>query len=82
MISIVITAFKEPRTIGKAIEHFLKQDIGEEFEIIVSAPDEETLGVARTFQKRHNNIRMFKDPGKGKSWALNILFKKMRPSNI
>ena len=43
MLSIIITSFHEPRTIGKAIESFINQDIREKYELIVAAPDKETL---------------------------------------
>lgn len=75
-ITLLITAFKEPTT-DKAIEAAINQDTNKEYNIIVSAPDEETLDIARKFQKKHKNIEIFKDPGKGKSYALNILFKKL-----
>ncbi|KKS14334.1 MAG: hypothetical protein UU72_C0049G0008, partial [candidate division WWE3 bacterium GW2011_GWB1_41_6] len=77
-ITIIITAFKEPKTIGKAISTFLNQKTKYKFDILVSAPDEETLNVARTFQKKHNNIKILKDPGKGKSFALNLAFSKIK----
>src|SRR3989344_4220778 len=47
MISIVITSFKEPKTIGKAIEAILNQKINDDYELIVAAPDDETLDVAK-----------------------------------
>jgi cellulose synthase/poly-beta-1,6-N-acetylglucosamine synthase-like glycosyltransferase len=74
MISIVITAFKEPKTIAKAIESFVNQDIKEKYELIVSAPDKETLDVV----KKNKKIKLFKDPGKGKSYALNLLLPKLK----
>jgi len=84
--TIIITTFKEPKTIGKAIKAFLEQDLLKEdskkkikdFEIIVSAPDDETLNVAKEFSKKDNRIKPFKDPGKGKMFALNLLFKKLK----
>lgn len=71
--SFVITSFKEPKTIGKAIQHALNQKTKRQYEIIVSAPDKETLDVARKYK-----VKIFKDPGKGKSLALNDLFKKVK----
>ena len=78
MISIVITSFKEPETIGKAIESFINQDIKEKYELIVSAPDEETLDVVKRYIKKNKKIKLFKDPSKGKSYALNLLLKKVK----
>ena len=78
MISIVITSFKEPKTIGKAIESFLNQQIKEKYEILVCAPDKETLDVARKYSQKNKKVKIFKDPGKGKMFALNLLFKKIK----
>jgi len=77
MIDVIITSFKEPKTVGKAIESFLRQDIKEDYTITVSAPDEETLKVAREIGKKHKKVKTFKDPGKGKSFALNMLLPKL-----
>jgi poly-beta-1,6-N-acetyl-D-glucosamine synthase len=77
MISIIITSYREPETIGKAIESALNQKTKRNYEIIISAPDDETLNVVKEFQKRHGNIKSFKDPGMGKMHALNLLFKKV-----
>lgn len=74
-ITLLITAFKEPKTIGKAIESAINQKTSREYEIIVSAPDSETLEVAKKYKNK--NLRIFKDPGKGKSYALNLIFKKL-----
>ena len=75
MISVIITSYKEPRTIGKAIESLVKQKIKEEYELIISAPDRETLDVAKKFSKKFKQIRLFKDKGKGKSTAINQILK-------
>jgi cellulose synthase/poly-beta-1,6-N-acetylglucosamine synthase-like glycosyltransferase len=77
MISIIITAFKEPQ-VGRAIESFLNQNIKEKYEIIVSAPDKETQEIVKKYKK----AKLFKDPGKGKALALNLLFKKAKGEKI
>jgi len=74
MISIVITAYKEEKTIGKCIESFLNQKINDKYEIIVSCPDEGTAKIAG----KYKNVKVFKDPGKGKSFALNLLFRQLK----
>ena len=74
-ISVIITAFKEPRTIGKAVGCLLKQ-IGKEDEIIVTAPDEETLTEARKIKDKR--VKIVKDKGKGKPAALNFAVSKAR----
>lgn len=75
-ISLIITAFKEPR-IRKAIESAISQKTNQDYEIIISAPDEETLRIAKEYSKKDKRIQLFKDPGKGKMFALNILIKKL-----
>ncbi len=82
MISIIITSFKEPLTIGRAIESFLKQDVKEKYEIIVSSPDKETTDVAMTYVKEYKQVMHFQDPGKGKMHALNLLFQEIKKSDI
>lgn len=77
MISILITAFKESGTIGKAIESFLRQ-ISKKDEILVACPDKETKDVIVRYSKKHKNVKYVKDPGKGKPIALNLLFKKAK----
>jgi len=78
MISIVITSFKEPETIGGAIEAVLNQNIREDYELVVAAPDKETQDVIRDYSKKYKKVRLFEDPGKGKSVALNMLFKELK----
>ena len=77
MISIIITSFKEPKTIGRAIEAFLEQKLSN-YELIVVAPDKETLDVARMYSKKNKKVKWIKDPGKGKPVALNTAMKKAR----
>jgi cellulose synthase/poly-beta-1,6-N-acetylglucosamine synthase-like glycosyltransferase len=76
MISIVITAYKEEKTLGKAIQSVLDNKIKEDYEILVVAPDEASLNVARNFKNKE--IKIIKDPGQGKPNALNIVFSKVR----
>jgi len=78
MISIIITAFKEPQTIGKAIESFINQKIKDSYELIVTAPDKETLLIAKKYADKNHKIKLYKDSGKGKSYALNLLLKKVK----
>jgi len=78
MISIVITAFNEPSTIGKAIDSIISQKIREKYELIVSAPDRKTQDIVKKYSKKFRQIKLFKDPGKGKSYALNLIFPKIK----
>jgi glycosyltransferase involved in cell wall biosynthesis len=47
MLSIVITAYREPNTIGRAIEAFLGQALAEDYELLVVCPDEESASAPR-----------------------------------
>ncbi len=77
-LSIVITAYNEPRTIGKAIEAFVNQKIPVSYELIASAPDEATERVIKKYVKKYNEVNYYKDPGKGKMLALNKLLKEVK----
>jgi cellulose synthase/poly-beta-1,6-N-acetylglucosamine synthase-like glycosyltransferase len=78
MISIILTAYKEPNTIGRAIEAFIKQKIKDKYELLVLAPDKETSDIIKKYAKKHKQVKYLKDPGKGKPVALNIAFKKAK----
>ncbi len=80
MLSIIITAFKEERTIGRAIESFLLQNIKKEYEIIIIAPDEQTQNKVLEYKKKNKHIYLIKDQGKGKPSALNLAFQKAKGS--
>ena len=76
-ISILILAYKEPR-ITKAIEAALNQKTDFDYEVIISAPDKETLDIAKKYSKKNKKIKIFKDPGKGKYFALNVILPKIK----
>ena len=78
MISIVITSFNEPKTIGRCIDSFLNQKIKESYELIISAPDKETQDIVNHYSRRYSQIKLFKDPGKGKAFAINLLLPHLR----
>ncbi len=75
-ISVVITAFKEPN-ISKAIEAALNQKTHYDYEVVVSAPDKETISIAKRYLK-DKRLKIFNDPGKGKSYALNMIFSELK----
>ncbi|MEM5832400.1 MAG: glycosyltransferase [Candidatus Aenigmatarchaeota archaeon] len=75
--SAIITAYKEEKTVGKVIEEFLKQ-LPKNSEIILVAPDEDTLNVGRKFSLIDKRVRIIKDSGKGKPNALNLAFKNAK----
>ncbi|MEM0465199.1 MAG: glycosyltransferase [Candidatus Pacearchaeota archaeon] len=74
-LAIIITAFREPK-IKRAIDSILNQEINYDYDLILSAPDDETLSVLDSYKKL-KNLKKFKDPGKGKNLALNLLLKKL-----
>ena len=80
-IALIITAFKEPN-ISKAIESAMNQKTKYDYEILISAPDEDTLKIAREYLKKDKRIKIFKDPGKGKMHALNLIIKNIKKEDI
>jgi len=72
-LSIILTAYKEPGTIKIAIEKILENKLPKNSEIIVTAPDKETLDVAKSFENK--KIKIFQDAGNGKPLALTEVFK-------
>jgi len=78
MISIIITAHKEPRTIGRCIASFLEQEIKEKYEILAVCPDRETKKVVDMYSRNYKQVKHLQDPGKGKPAALNIAFKEAK----
>jgi len=70
--SVIITAFREEKTIGRAIEAILPQIDFSTGELWVVAPDEATLKVAKGYPR----VKIIKDEGKGKPAALNLAVSK------
>ncbi|MBI4095311.1 MAG: glycosyltransferase [DPANN group archaeon] len=77
-VSVIITAFREPNTVGRAIEAVLRDNIKHDCEIIVACPDKETKDVVDFYARNHKNIKHFQDPGRGKSYALNLILKEVK----
>ncbi|MBI2671675.1 glycosyltransferase [Candidatus Woesearchaeota archaeon] len=77
MISIVVTSFKEPLLVKRAVNAILKNNIKEKYELIVASPDIETEKIVEELSKANKNIKFFKD-GKGKTFALNLVFKILK----
>ncbi len=72
MLTIIITAYREEKTIGRAIEAFLTQDLPEEYELLVVCPDDETAAVVAGYAVRDEHIQHLRDEAKGKPAALNL----------
>ncbi len=85
MISVIITSFKEPKTIGKCIRCIADRKysgLPTPFEIIQVSPDELTLKAGR---KAANELKLSKkeykhiiDPCKGKPTALKMALEKVK----
>jgi len=72
MISIILTSYKEEKTIAKAIQSILDNKLKIDYEILIVAPDKETLDVAQIFAGKYSKIKVIKDKNKGKPAALNL----------
>ncbi len=70
MITMLLTAYKEPKTIGRAIEAILPQ-LPQNAELLVIAPDAETTAVIHQYTTNYPQIKQIHDPGIGKPAALN-----------
>ena len=76
-VSIIITSFNEP-TVNLAIDAIVNQEIPHHHEIIVADPNPQTEVLVNQYKQKYPSIRYFKDPGEGKSLALNLLFKELK----
>jgi cellulose synthase/poly-beta-1,6-N-acetylglucosamine synthase-like glycosyltransferase len=72
--SIIITSFKEPKTIGRAVKSIVPQ-LGKNDELIVIAPDKETLDAAKAASKK---VKTIQDAAKGKPAAMNLATEKAK----
>jgi cellulose synthase/poly-beta-1,6-N-acetylglucosamine synthase-like glycosyltransferase len=71
MLSVLITAFREAATVGRAIESFLPQ-LPAGAEILVICPDPATTTVVDGYAARYPVVRHVADPQRGKPAALNV----------
>ena len=85
MISVIITSFKEPHTIGKCIQCIADKKysgITKPFEIIQVSPDELTLKagkkMANILKLSNSEYHHIIDPHKGKPYALKLALKKAK----
>lgn len=77
MVSVIITTKNEAKTLEKAIEAILKQNLKEEYEILVIGPDKETQKIVQNFFQ-YPRVKYLKDQGQGKPAALNLGFQKAK----
>lgn len=80
MIDIIITSYKEPKSTLRAVNAFLKQDIKQDFRIIVVDPFPE-VGEFLKKNIKSEKFNFYLDSGEGKSYALNLLFQEYGSSD-
>lgn len=76
-VSIIITAWKEPRTVRELVRDIENQigSLNFEFEILLLCPDEDTANAGKSEDYLHI-LKWEKDEGRGKPAALNVAFKR------
>lgn len=74
-LSIIITSFKE-KNLQKTLESITSQKIDYPYNINIVSPDIEAKQLVNKMKKP--NIRYFFDPGKGKSYAINLILKELK----
>lgn len=82
-LTIIITAYREEKTIKKALESICDPDYSgyyKDLQLITVIPDKETNNIASQEIPKHKNIKWTKinDPGNGKPTALNLAFQKAK----
>jgi poly-beta-1,6-N-acetyl-D-glucosamine synthase len=89
MLSVIITSFKEPKTIGKCIECIgdsKYSGIRAPFEILQVSPDKETLEAGSKSAKKlglsSKEYRQIIDPRKGKPFALKMALNEAKGNII
>ena len=76
MITIGIAAYKEPGIV-KALAAIAKQEIPEEYEIIVACPDDLTASVVKTLMNKNKRIKLIEEKKReGQPAAYNKILKK------
>lgn len=80
MITFIITAYKEPKTLEKQLTNITRRLSGRNIsaEILVCAPDPETQEIALNYHKNNPQVKLLKDKGTGKPAALNIAFQEAK----
>ena len=80
MITLIITAYKEPKTLEKQLINITHQlsRLTISAEILVCAPDSETQEIALNYHKNNPEVKLLKDKGIGKPAALNLAFQEAK----
>ncbi len=78
MISLIATAYEDPKSTKECIKRILNQEnINEEYELIVSSPDEPTKKIIMEYKKKYPKIIKYvkQEYGSGKNRHMNKLLK-------
>jgi cellulose synthase/poly-beta-1,6-N-acetylglucosamine synthase-like glycosyltransferase len=75
--TIVISSFKEPN-LKKALDLALNQETEIIYDVLLISPDKEAEELVKEYKKSGKKIDFLKDPGKGKSFGLNLAFKRLK----
>ncbi len=81
MISIIVTAYEDPKSTKECIKRILNQkEIKEKFELIVACPDEPTKEAVMNYKKRYPKIIRYvqQEYGSGKNRLMNKLLKLVK----
>jgi len=78
MISIVLSSFNNSKLLKKAIDAILENKTKEKYELIIITSDKIIEDIVRKANKKNKQVKLFEDPGKGKSYALNFIFKTLK----
>ena len=80
MISIIVTAWEDPKSTDKCISLFLKEELNEDFEIIAACPDDETKKVILNFRKKYPKIISYYKQQRDmpKNELMNVLMKRSK----
>jgi cellulose synthase/poly-beta-1,6-N-acetylglucosamine synthase-like glycosyltransferase len=78
MLTIIITAYREEKTVGRAIEAFLAQDLPQDYELLVVCPDDETATLVAGYAAQNERIQHLRDEAKGKPAAFNLALNAAR----
>ena len=80
MISIIITAWEDPKSTDKCISLFLKERINENYEILAACPDEKTKNVILNYKKKYPKIISYHNQPRQmpKNELMNVLIKKAK----
>ena len=74
-LDIIVTSFKE-KNLQKTINSILSQKIDYSYNLYIVSPDSQAKDIINKIKKP--NIKYFFDPGKGKSYALNLVLKNLK----